>query len=316
MADAGRQRHGVAAHVALHALGAAGGAAGVERVADRVGREPGAGDGDASQALAQRRVVHVAALDARHRGQAPVHQQHPRRLVPRQRDRLVEQRLVGHDLARAAAGVGTDHHHRLGIVDPAGEAVARETAEDHRVDRADARAREHRERGLGDHRHVDQHPVALAHAQLQQRRGHALHLVVQLGKGVDALGTGLGGDRDDRGLVRPRREVTVDRVVAEVGLAADEPAREGRAAVVADALEGPVPVDQRGLLAPEPVRVVDRTPIERCVAVVGCHGLSLLSNLGGISSARADAPLTGARRPGPAGQARFLKLQAAFKNPC
>jgi hypothetical protein len=35
--------------------------------------------------------------------------------------------------------------------------AAAKAAEDHRVDRADARAGEHGERGLGDHRHVDQH---------------------------------------------------------------------------------------------------------------------------------------------------------------
>jgi hypothetical protein len=64
-------------------------------------------------------------------------------------DRLVEQRLVGHDLAGAAAGVGADDRRRLRIVDAARQAHAGEAAEHHRVDRADARAGQHREHRLG-----------------------------------------------------------------------------------------------------------------------------------------------------------------------
>jgi hypothetical protein len=50
-------------------------------------------------ALAQRRMVLVASGDLLHRREAAIDQQHLRRLVARQPDRLVEQRLVGDHLA-------------------------------------------------------------------------------------------------------------------------------------------------------------------------------------------------------------------------
>ena len=58
-----------------------------------------------------------------------------------------------------------------------------EPAEHHAVRGADARAGQHRHRGLGDHRQVDVDPVAALHAEALQRVGEALHLVEQLGVG-------------------------------------------------------------------------------------------------------------------------------------
>ena len=84
------------------------------------------------------------------------------RRMLREPHRLVDQVLVGHRLAAAHAGVGGDHHLRLRVVDARGEARRGEAAEHDRMDRADARAGEHRERRLGDHRHVDQHAIAAA----------------------------------------------------------------------------------------------------------------------------------------------------------
>jgi hypothetical protein len=79
-----------------------------------------------------------------------------------------------------------------GVVDAQGEFVRGEPAEDHRVDRADPRAGEHRDGGLGDHRHVDHHAVALFHTELRQPSGEGRHLVPQLGVGVGAPGAGDG----------------------------------------------------------------------------------------------------------------------------
>src|SRR5205085_3658611 len=60
-----------------------------------------------------------------------------------------------------------------------------------------------------------------------------------------------------------------DGVVAQIGLATDEPARERRAAVVAHLLERPVPVHQARLLGPEAIAVAERAAVE--VGVAG-HG--------------------------------------------
>ena len=50
---------------------------------------------------------------------------------------------------------------RFGVVDADREFVRGKAAEHHRVDGADAGAGEHRDGRLGDHRHVDDHAVAL-----------------------------------------------------------------------------------------------------------------------------------------------------------
>ncbi len=57
-----------------------------------------------------------------------------------------------------------------GVVDADGELVGGEAAEHHRVHGADARAGQHRDHGLGDHRHVDDDPVALGDAESRAAR--------------------------------------------------------------------------------------------------------------------------------------------------
>ena len=75
-------------------------------------------------------------------------------------DRRVEKRLVGDDAPGLDPARGGDDDLRLRVLDPARELVRGEAAEDDGMDRADARAREHRDDRFRDHRHVDDHPVA------------------------------------------------------------------------------------------------------------------------------------------------------------
>src|SRR5439155_356182 len=58
------------------------------------------------------------------------------------------------------------------------------------------------------------------------------------------------------------RQVPIDRVVAKVGPAADEPAGEWRARIVEHALERRLPVNALRLMRPEILRVFDRAPVE------------------------------------------------------
>lgn len=68
-----------------------------------------------------------------------------------------------------------------GVEDSVGERLRGEAAEDDRMDRADARAREHRDGELDDHRHVDGHAVALLDAELRvQDVREAAHRAMQL----------------------------------------------------------------------------------------------------------------------------------------
>ena len=67
------------------------------------------------------------------------------------------------------------------VEDAVGERLRGEAAEDDRVDGADARAREHRDRQLDHHWHVDRHAVALLHAEFRaQHVREAAHRAVQL----------------------------------------------------------------------------------------------------------------------------------------
>ena len=87
------------------------------------------------------------------------------------------------------------------------ERVDREAAEDDRVGGADAGAGEHRDRRLGDHRHVDGDPVARLHPEREQRVGRLADLAVQVGvgdrAGVARLALPVDGDPVAAG--RPRR---------------------------------------------------------------------------------------------------------------
>jgi hypothetical protein len=223
---------------------------------------------------AQRRVVEVAPGDDVHVAIEPaVDDDDARRRVLREADRFVDQVLVGHRLAAAHAGIRGDHDLRLRIVDPRGEAGRGKAAENHRVDRPDPHAGEHRERRLRDHRHVDQHPVAVAHALRLEHRGEAVDLGGELAEGVGRLLPRLGREVDQRLLVAARGEMTVDRVVADVGAAADEPLRERRPRVVEHRCERRLPVDQLRLVAPERVAILDGPAMELAVR---CHFFLLL----------------------------------------
>src|SRR6478609_7061963 len=141
------------------------------------------------------------------------------------------------------------------------------------MDRADARASQHRERGFGNHRHVDQNPVALLNAQFLERCGGALHLAMQFAEAVSSLSTGLGRDIDQGRLVGPVLQVPVHGVVAEIGGTSGKPAREGRMAVIADGPGRLLPLDQPRLLGPECIAVIDGAAVELCVAHGGLHYL-------------------------------------------
>ena len=84
--------------------------------------------------------------------------------------RRVAQRLVGHllerhDLAAAVAAVGGHEQHALRVVDAVAQRFRAEAAEDHAVDRADARAGEHRDGELGNERQVERDAIAALHAE-------------------------------------------------------------------------------------------------------------------------------------------------------
>ena len=91
---------------------------------------------------------------------------------------------------------------------------------------ADARARQHRNRKLDDHRHVDGDAIAFFHAQLAQPVREAADLIEQLsvGDGPAVAGLALVIERDLGGFAGPH--VPVERIDRCVEFAVAEPARE------------------------------------------------------------------------------------------
>ena len=143
-----------------------------------------------------------------------------------QLERLVDGRLEADGLAAPPAAVGGDDQLRLGVVDAVRQRLGAEAAEDDRVRRPEPRAGEHRDRQLGDHRHVDRDPVAGPDAELLERVGGLLDLAQEVGvgqrPGVARLADPVVGDL----VAEAVGDVAVEAVVADVQLAAGEPLRE------------------------------------------------------------------------------------------
>ena len=178
-------------------------------------------------------------------------------------DRRVEQRLVcDHPPRLDPAGRGDDHL-RPSVLDAGRELVRGEAAEDDGVDRADARAREHRDHRLGDHRHVDDDAVASLDSLGRERAREARDGVAQLAVGEGCGGVGDGRVVDERELVGAAvLDVPVERVVARVQPAAGEPAEERCARVVERARRRLHPVDRGRSFRPEAFRILQRAPVD------------------------------------------------------
>ena len=221
------ERDEIAADVAHHPLGDPGRAGGVEDV-ERIGRSQirawrplARGFGG----LDQRGPVVVAPLDHPRGDLRALEDDAVSRLVPGKADSEIEQRLILHDAARLDAAARGQDHLRLGVVDAGRELLGGEAAEHHRVDGADARAGKHRDDRLGDHRHVDQHPVAGDDPEIREHGAERSGLGEELAIGDGPLGRG------DRAVVIERRliaaagfDMAVERVKAGVAARVGEPA--------------------------------------------------------------------------------------------
>ena len=133
------------------------------------------------------------------------------------------------------------------------------------MDGTNANTGQHGKRRLGDHGHVYQHAVTLAHAQALQNGRHALHFHAELIKAVNHLGIGFGRNVNECWFVAMLDQMAVYRVVTQIGFTAKVPISEGRTAVVANLGGGYMPVDQLGLLTPKTIAVVQRAAVKRFV---------------------------------------------------
>ena len=97
--------------------------------------------------------------------------------------RRVGVRLQRYGAAATQTFIGGDHHVRIAILDSASQRIRRKAAKHHRMNRADACAGQHRDGGLGDHRHIDGDPVALLRALGLHHIGKAADFLMQRGIG-------------------------------------------------------------------------------------------------------------------------------------
>ena len=153
-------------------------------------------------------------------------------------------------LAAAPAPVSRHHHPGLGVEDPVAQRIGREPAEHHRVHRPDPGAGQHRHGQLGDHRHVDRHPIASDDSQAAQDVGEPGHLDEELcvadGPRVARLPFPVVGDL----VASARGHMAVQAVVRDVERPAIEPAGE-RQVPFQYGVPGAEPVEGSGLLRPE-----------------------------------------------------------------
>ena len=291
------ERDHVAAIVAHDALGLAGRAGGVDDV-ERVGRgdrhafDRPSGIAGSADMLG---IVEVAAGLQIAGELLALQDQAFFRRVRGQRDRLVEQRLVGDDAAGLEAAGGRDHHFRPRVVDAGGEFPGGEAAEHDGMHGADAGAGEHGDRRLGDHRHVDDDAIALADAVVAEHGGERHHLVPELaiGEAPDPARDGAVMDQRDL-LAAALLDMAVEAIVGRVAGRTAEPAAVDAGVGIEHLVPAPEPVDLLGRGGPEGLRValpVLRRPRDiamswRCPPrATSCYrSRSLLANRAGAAS--------------------------------
>ena len=177
-------------------------------------------------------------------------------LVPRKAESFVEQWVVGdYFFDFYSAGCGDDNF-RLGIVDAGCQLPCGKSSEDHGVNGAEAGTCEHGDGRFRNHRHINDDPVAFYNTQASERSREKSYLVAQFAIGEFLDGVGHGAVVDEGCLVAAALvDVQVERVIAGVYLAADEPAIKGLTAGVEYLVPTFVPVNRFRDFTPKTGRI-------------------------------------------------------------
>jgi len=171
--------------------------------------------------------------------------------VARERDSLVQQRLVFDDANAFDAAGGRNDRFGLCVVDACCKLLRGEAAKHDRVHRTKSSACEHSDDGLGDHWHVEQDAVALGDTVRGERACEERYLVAKLPIRVRSP---LMGDRtivDQRSLVAALCDVPVEGVVTGVELGSGEPPIVRRVGVGENTVPASDPVNSFRHFAPE-----------------------------------------------------------------
>ncbi len=165
-------------------------------------------------------------------------------------ERLVRLDLVVDEVTGSIVAVHGDQDPATRVGDPRTARVAAETAEYLRMNHAQPRAGQHGDRQVGDHRHVQSHPVAsLEPGEVTEHGGELVDPSEQLTVADVLVGVRFQlRDPDNGGLVGIGLGVPVDAIVGSVQLAADEPVPEGGRGGVQRGVPALVPGQQVGIL--------------------------------------------------------------------
>ena len=268
----------------LDALGATGGSGGVEQEQRVLRIDP---LGIAGRRLVGDRIVppDIAAGDHRNsRAGTPQHE-HGRDARAALGERFVGSGLELDHLTTPPATVSGDHAARAGVLDPVFQRDRGETAEHHRVDRADACAGLHRDHRFGHQRQIDHHAVTAADAARLERVGEAADFGMQLAVAQATRVARLALEHD-RGAMTVFREVHIEAVIRDVQRAIGEPAVIGCRRLIDRLGERALPGDLRVReLRPESERIGCGTPVQLA------EFFSLQGSGGGERGGRREAAL-------------------------
>src|SRR5690606_7543212 len=159
--------------------------------------------------------------------------------------------------AATHAFISGDDESGFAVDDTTGKRLRRETREDDRMHRADARTGQHRISGFRNHRQIDRDAVPLLDAVLLQHIRQAADVLVEFAISDLLVDIGIVAFPDDGDLVAAALQVAVDAIVGNIGNAVLIPF-DGHVTVeigVLDLGEGLEPVDAPAVLCPEAVRV-------------------------------------------------------------
>ena len=182
------------------------------------------------------------------------------------RHRLIGNLLQLNDLRAHIAAIGCDQHLTLGISQAVGQGCLREATVDHTVRRTNFGAGQHHHRELGDAGQVDRDDITLLHPDTLQHVGHLTDLAVECMVREGTLATILALPDDGQLVLAPRPGVTVDRIVDDIGLTADEPLEEGLITIIKQLGPGFVPLELPSHIAPELLTMVEGPLLELLVA--------------------------------------------------
>ena len=161
------------------------------------------------------------------------------------------------------------------IQDAPGNGFRRETAENNRMHGADPGAGQHRVGGLGDHRHINGHQIALFNAPAFQNIGETADIFIKL-----AIGDFFGLSRvialpDDGDVILFFRQVAVDAICTSVQGSIFKPADFNVSCKihVLDFGKRLDPGDALAVLGPERFRVINRFPVQCLILVLGAPGM-------------------------------------------